>query len=114
MTANVLMFGILYSIGNLVAICSTAFLLGPMKQFKKMFDSTRIIATGIYLGTIVLTLLVALKMVFSCLIIEKLCFSYLMYRSTNASFALVFIIVHSIRAHSSKETIQRTLLSVEK
>ena len=38
---------------------STGFLVGPIKQCKNMFDSTRIIATGVYLGLMVLTLVLA-------------------------------------------------------
>lgn len=38
---------------------STCFLMGPVKQIKKMFSSSRIIATIIALAMIVLTLVAA-------------------------------------------------------
>ncbi len=53
-------FGILYSIGNLVSLCSTAFVVGPMKQVKNMFAEKRIIATIVFLSAMVLTLVVAI------------------------------------------------------
>ena len=53
-------FAIMYSIGNIVAICGSFFLAGPWKQMKNMFARTRVIATVVYLTSIVLTLFVAL------------------------------------------------------
>ena len=37
---------------------STAFLVGPMNQLKAMFKPTRLIATILYLGSLVMTLVV--------------------------------------------------------
>ena len=42
-------------------ICSTAFLVGPMRQFKNMFANRRIVATMIFLVMMILTLVVAIK-----------------------------------------------------
>ena len=39
---------------------STMFLKGPCKQFKSMFDSTRIIATIVFLVVLIATLVVAI------------------------------------------------------
>lgn len=52
-------FAVCYSIGNIVAICSSFFLSGPWNQAKKMFAPTRIIATLIYLAAIAATLFCA-------------------------------------------------------
>jgi len=52
----------LYVLGNVVAICSTGFLLGPRRQCKKMFHKTRRVACIIYL-----VLLIA---VFACAMSE--------------------------------------------
>lgn len=57
--ADVVQFAILYSIGNLVALCSTGFLWGPKSQVKKMFKQTRLVATVVYLVCIVATLVIA-------------------------------------------------------
>lgn len=43
------MFGLFYTLGNLTAIASTLFLMGPLNQVKKMFAPTRAIATCVML-----------------------------------------------------------------
>lgn len=53
------LFGIFYTLGNITALSSTCFLMGPLNQLKKMFASTRIIATALVLILILLTLLSA-------------------------------------------------------
>jgi len=53
-------FAILYSLGNLVALASTLFLMGPVAQLKRMFATTRIIATILMLTFLALTLMSAL------------------------------------------------------
>lgn len=54
-------FSIMYTLGNVIALFSTAFLFGPCRQLKNMFARTRIIATFIYLAALVGTLVVAIK-----------------------------------------------------
>jgi len=49
-------FGVLYSLGNITAIFSTCFLVGPMAQLEKMFAKTRIIASIVMIVSLVLTL----------------------------------------------------------
>lgn len=68
-------FAILYSFGNVCSIASTMFLMGPCKQCKKMMEQGRIIATAVYLGAIIITLVVAFKtgsviLVLVCLFIQ--------------------------------------------
>lgn len=53
------MFGVFYTLGNLTALCSTLFLMGPANQIKKMFAPTRAIATCVVLAFLVLTLMAA-------------------------------------------------------
>jgi len=53
---NIKLFAGLYTIGNLMAIGSTLFLMGPMKQFQNMFAKTRVVATIVMLVALVLTL----------------------------------------------------------
>jgi len=50
-------FGIVYTLGNLIAMSSTCFLCGPLAQIKKMFAKTRIIATVLVFVFMVLTLI---------------------------------------------------------
>ncbi|KAH9598275.1 Vesicle transport protein [Trypanosoma melophagium] len=53
-------FAVINTLANVTSIGSTMFLCGPVKQVKRMFDSTRIIATIVYLSAMVLTFVVAL------------------------------------------------------
>jgi len=70
-TSELTGFAILYSIGNIVSLLSTGFLVGFKKQIKTMFAPVRWLASAIYLGTLVLTLVVAftLKIPVLCLIL---------------------------------------------
>ncbi|GAB5572047.1 vesicle transport protein SFT2A [Prionailurus iriomotensis] len=43
------LFAVFYTLGNIAALASTCFLMGPMKQLKKMFETTRLLATIIML-----------------------------------------------------------------
>lgn len=57
---GLLIFALFYTIGNVLSMASTMFLMGPWAQLKKMFNETRILATiGVFLFMI-LTLLSAL------------------------------------------------------
>ncbi|OWM79633.1 vesicle transport protein SFT2B [Punica granatum] len=53
-------FAVLFTFGNLLAVGSTAFLIGAVEQLRMMFERTRIFATAIYLGCVVLALICAL------------------------------------------------------
>lgn len=57
--ANYTMFGILYTVGSVTALASSFFLMGPLNQLKKMFATTRLIATIIMLSSLVMTLVAA-------------------------------------------------------
>ncbi|XP_052182206.1 uncharacterized protein LOC127794926 [Diospyros lotus] len=53
-------FALLFTFGNVLAVGSTAFLIGPRQQVRMMFDPVRIYATAIYVGCVVLALICAL------------------------------------------------------
>ncbi|KAE8726996.1 vesicle transport protein SFT2B-like isoform X2 [Hibiscus syriacus] len=53
-------FALLFTFGNVLAVGSTAFLMGPEQQLQMMFDSVRIYATAVYIGFVVLALICAL------------------------------------------------------
>ena len=57
--SNWVLFGLLMTASNLCAIGGSFFLAGPMKQVKRMFEETRMIATIVYIVTMVLTVLAA-------------------------------------------------------
>ncbi|KAK8503877.1 hypothetical protein V6N13_021658 [Hibiscus sabdariffa] len=53
-------FALLFTFGNVLAVGSTAFLMGPEQQLRMMFDSARVYATAVYIGCVVLALICAL------------------------------------------------------
>lgn len=70
-------FAIFYTLGNILSLLSTCFLMGPMKQLENMFHSKRLIATIVVIISICLTLVAAL-------VLHK------------ALLALIFIIIQSL------------------
>ncbi|KAL3754180.1 hypothetical protein ACJRO7_001429 [Eucalyptus globulus] len=58
--AKPIKFAVVFTCGNLLAVGSTVFLIGAAQQMRMMFDSTRVFATAIYLGCVVLALICAL------------------------------------------------------
>jgi len=70
-------FAVFYTLGNIISILSTCFLMGPFNQIKKMFASTRVIATFIVIVSFVLTLVSAIYL-------------------KKAGLALLFIIIQSL------------------
>lgn len=58
--AGLTIFAIFYTIGNICALASTCFLMGPCNQLKRMFALTRLIATILVLVFMALTLCAAL------------------------------------------------------
>ncbi|XP_071530229.1 vesicle transport protein SFT2A isoform X2 [Panulirus ornatus] len=53
------LFAIFYTLGNIMALTSTCFLMGPVNQCKKMFAKTRIIATIVMFVALIMTLVAA-------------------------------------------------------
>ncbi|GAB4826234.1 hypothetical protein Ancab_009099 [Ancistrocladus abbreviatus] len=53
-------FALLFTFGNMLAVGSTAFIIGPMQQLQMMFDPVRVYATAVYLGCVVVALISAL------------------------------------------------------
>mmetsp|Transcript_13820 Transcript_13820/g.16462 ORF Transcript_13820/g.16462 Transcript_13820/m.16462 type:complete len:276 (+) Transcript_13820:90-917(+) len=73
--AHVTDYAVLYTLGNITAICGSGFIVGPMKQAKVMCKPVRRIACTIYLSTMVATILVAvlypsIPLIFTLLIIQ--------------------------------------------
>ncbi|XP_037080572.1 vesicle transport protein SFT2A-like [Pollicipes pollicipes] len=57
---GIVIFCIFYTLGNIVALMSTCFLMGPMRQLKNMFAKTRMVATVVMLLSILLTIVAAI------------------------------------------------------
>ncbi|GBG31060.1 Vesicle transport protein SFT2A [Hondaea fermentalgiana] len=58
-SANYTGFAIVYTAGNLLAIFSSVFMMGPRRQCSLMWRESRAIASGVYLLAMIATLLVA-------------------------------------------------------
>ncbi|XP_029987356.1 SFT2 domain containing 2a [Sphaeramia orbicularis] len=56
---GLILFIVFYTFGNICALGSTMFLMGPLKQLKRMCDKTRALATTFMLTCLVLTLCAA-------------------------------------------------------
>ncbi|KAL5982811.1 hypothetical protein ACLOJK_016888 [Asimina triloba] len=56
---NPVKFGITFTFGNLLALGSTAFLIGPKRQVTMMMDPVRIYATAIYMASMIIALFCA-------------------------------------------------------
>uniref|UniRef100_A0A0E0BZ36 Vesicle transport protein n=1 Tax=Oryza meridionalis TaxID=40149 RepID=A0A0E0BZ36_9ORYZ len=53
-------FAVMFTFGNILAVGSTAFLIGPSQQLRMMLDPVRVYATAIYGGFVFLALIFAL------------------------------------------------------
>ncbi|KAH6804638.1 Got1/Sft2-like vescicle transport protein family [Perilla frutescens var. frutescens] len=53
-------FALLFTFGNVLAVGSTAFLIGPQQQLRMMVDDARIYTTAVYSGCVILSLVCAL------------------------------------------------------
>nr|XP_056714121.1 vesicle transport protein SFT2B [Euleptes europaea] len=53
---GLILFAVFYTLGNISSLGSTIFLMGPMRQLKRMFEPTRLIATIVMLLCLILTL----------------------------------------------------------
>jgi len=56
---GLVLFAVLYTLGNILSLSSTCFLMGPVNQIKKMFAKTRVIATILVFVMFILTLVSA-------------------------------------------------------
>ena len=54
-------FAILYSLGNITALFSTVFLVGPRNQWERMKSPTRRLTTIVYLSSLVCTLVLCIE-----------------------------------------------------
>lgn len=74
---NFTLFGIIFTLANIVSLSASLFLAGPMTQVKRMLDEGRIIATGVYFTAMILTVIAAVvtksgALVIICCIIQYL------------------------------------------
>ncbi|KAL4429989.1 hypothetical protein ABPG77_004359 [Micractinium sp. CCAP 211/92] len=88
-------FASIYALGSIMSLSSTLFLVGPFKQIKRMFDGKRWVATSLYLGSLVCTLVAAI--VFHSVILCLLCIivqfcAFIWYAASYVPYAQAFIL----------------------
>ncbi|PKA46033.1 hypothetical protein AXF42_Ash021239 [Apostasia shenzhenica] len=80
----------MFSLGNLLAIGSTVFLIGPVQQIRMMLDPVRIYATIVYIICVILALVCALwvrnKVLTLIAIVSEIC-ALLWYSLSYVPFA---------------------------
>ncbi|XP_074961865.1 vesicle transport protein SFT2B isoform X1 [Phalacrocorax aristotelis] len=58
---GLVLFAVFYTLGNIASIGSTLFLMGPVRQLKRMFEPTRLIATTVMLSCVGISTLVKMS-----------------------------------------------------
>ncbi|GBE82364.1 SFT2-domain-containing protein [Sparassis latifolia] len=72
-------FAVLYAIGTVISLAGTGFLLGFMKQFQLMFKPVRVVATIVFIASIVLVFIGAYVIRSDVLCIIFVIIEYLAY-----------------------------------
>lgn len=88
------LFAILYSIGIIVSLAGTGFLIGFMKQFRQMFKPVRVVATAIMLVAFILVWVAAFAVgsgIFALIMVIVLYFAYIWYALSYIPFARDFV-----------------------
>jgi len=75
-----------YTCGNLISIAASAFFVGPRRQLKLMCEPVRRVACAIFIGTMILTLVMALTYPVPLLLIAMLVVQYCALIWYGASF----------------------------
>lgn len=78
MTHKIPPFAVTYSLGSVVAIMSTGFLVGPLRQFNAMLEKGRIVFTIIFVLAIVATIVTGVKKLLIpcviCMVVQVIAF----------------------------------------
>ncbi|KAF9105327.1 hypothetical protein BGX29_000191 [Mortierella sp. GBA35] len=72
-TAQLALFAVFFTLGNIISLLSTTFLIGPGKQIKTMFAPVRMVASIVFLAMIATTLIVAFAIKNSSMLCLVLC-----------------------------------------
>ncbi|KAK0228142.1 Got1/Sft2-like family-domain-containing protein [Armillaria luteobubalina] len=79
-------FAVLYVMGTIVSLVGTGFLIGFFKQLKLMFKPVRVVATFIFLGSIVLVFIAAFVLDNDILCLIFVIIEYLAYTWYTLSY----------------------------
>ncbi|CED84519.1 Membrane protein involved in ER to Golgi transport [Phaffia rhodozyma] len=79
-------FAFLYAVGCIISLIGTGFLVGFLKQFKMMFAPVRLVATAIFLGSLVMCFIAAFVLGNAVLCIVFVIISYLAFAWYSLSY----------------------------
>jgi len=79
-------FAVLYVLGTVVSLVGTGFVIGFFKQFKLMFKPVRLLATAVFLGSVVLVFIGAFVIGSDILCIIFVVIEYLAYTWYTLSY----------------------------
>uniref|UniRef100_A0A6B2LMZ2 Vesicle transport protein n=1 Tax=Arcella intermedia TaxID=1963864 RepID=A0A6B2LMZ2_9EUKA len=88
-TSKYIEFGVFYTIASICTMVSTLFFVGPKKQLKRMIKPHRAIATGIWVLSMVLTIVFASLAIPAAVLISVILqfLAFLWYSLSYAPFA---------------------------
>lgn len=91
---SIVAFATLYTIGNIMSLSSTLFLMGPLRQLKSMFDPTRLFATIIFIASMAMTLFCAFWVRNNTLLIYSRFWAFNRRANTSWSLLISLPLVH--------------------
>lgn len=79
-------FAVTYTIGNIIGLAGTSFLVGPLQQLRNMADKSRLVTSCIFIGSLVATLLSSVYIKVGFVIVFFVCVQWLAYMWYSLSY----------------------------
>lgn len=79
-------FAVTYTIGNIIGLAGTSFLVGPIQQMRNMVDKSRLVTSCIFIGSLVATLLSSVYIKVGFIIVFFVCVQWLAYMWYSLSY----------------------------
>lgn len=79
-------FAVTYTVGNIIGLAGTSFLVGPIQQFRNMADKSRLITSCIFVCSLVATLLSSVYVKVGFIILLFVCIQWLAYTWYSLSY----------------------------
>lgn len=79
-------FAVTYTIGNIIGLAGTTFLVGPIQQFRNMADKSRLVASCIFIGSLIATLLSSVYIKVGIVIVFFVCVQWFAYMWYSLSY----------------------------
>lgn len=79
-------FAVTYTIGNIIGLAGTSFLVGPIQQLRNMTDKSRLVTSCIFLGSLIATLLSSVYIKVGLVIMVFVCVQWLAYMWYSLSY----------------------------